>query len=85
MMAKIQEDAGLHRLVPLDRLGWPVEFVRGRPMLNMLRFVIHARAVITRTEWRRRWQEWESRRPSPPGIGTGALTFPPRNAKSAQD
>ncbi len=30
----------------LDKHGWPVETIRGRPALNFLRRVIHTRRVV---------------------------------------
>lgn len=41
------------KLVPLDKLGWPVERFRGRPILNAIRLLLHTRRVITSAEWRR--------------------------------
>jgi len=29
----------------LDKLGWPVERVKGRPVLNFLRLLIHTRKI----------------------------------------
>ena len=37
-------------MVFLDRLGWPVETVKGRPVLNFLRLLIHTRKVVRRWE-----------------------------------
>jgi len=39
------------KLVFLDRLGWPVEMVKGRPVFNFLRLLIHTRSIITDTQW----------------------------------
>ena len=30
----------------LDKYGWPVELVRGRPVLNLLRRLIHTRKIV---------------------------------------
>jgi len=46
------------KLVPIDRYGWPVERIIGRPITNFLRILIHTRGAITEREWKRR----ESRR-----------------------
>lgn len=29
----------------LDRLGWPVETIRGRPILNAIRLLLHTRRI----------------------------------------
>ena len=50
------------KLVFLDRLGWPVERIKGRPILNFLRLLIHTRKIITRTKWNRMWDNFQ-----PPG------------------
>lgn len=50
------DDAGRERrglivcskYVVCDRLGWPVELIRGRPITNLLRKIIHGRSI-------RRW------------------------------
>jgi len=39
------------KLVFLDRLGWPVEGVKGKPILNFLRLLIHTRSIITNAQW----------------------------------
>jgi len=31
----------------LDKLGWPVERIKGRPIFNFLRLLIHTRKVKT--------------------------------------
>lgn len=30
----------------LDRYGWPVELIHGRPVLNLLRLMIHTRKIV---------------------------------------
>lgn len=42
------------KLVPLDKYGWPVERIRGRPIINAIRLLIHTRRIISRAEWQRR-------------------------------
>lgn len=37
-------------MVFLDRLGWPVERVKGRPVLNALRLLIHTRKIVRQWE-----------------------------------
>ena len=34
----------------LDNLGWPVERVEGRPVLNFLRLCIHTRKIVRKWE-----------------------------------
>lgn len=34
----------------LDKLGWPVELVEGRPVLNFFRLLIHTRKIVRRWE-----------------------------------
>jgi hypothetical protein len=34
----------------LDRLGWPVERVKGRPVLNLIRLLIHTRRIVRKWE-----------------------------------
>lgn len=34
----------------LDRLGWPVERVEGRPALNFFRLLIHTRKIVRKWE-----------------------------------
>lgn len=36
---------------PRDSLGWPVEFIEGRPVMNFLRLLIHTSP----------WQTWKWR------------------------
>lgn len=36
------------RLYFLDRLGWPVEMINGRPITNLVRLLLHTRRVTTR-------------------------------------
>lgn len=33
------------RFRALDKYGWPVETIRGRPLLNALRLLIHTRRI----------------------------------------
>ena len=46
-------------MVFLDKFGWPVETVKGRPVLNLLRLLIHTRKIRRGT--------WSY--PSPPATG----------------
>jgi len=48
------------RIVPIDKYGWPVERIIGRPITNFLRILIHTREIITKQEWEERMQERES-------------------------
>lgn len=32
---------------PRDKLGWPVEFVMGRPIMNFVRLLIHTDVIQT--------------------------------------
>ena len=32
----------------LDRFGWPVEKIKGRPVLNFFRLLIHTRKITTK-------------------------------------
>ena len=34
----------------LDRLGWPVERIEGRPILNFFRLCIHTRKIVRKWE-----------------------------------
>lgn len=42
-------------MVFLDSLGWPVERIKGRPVLNALRLLIHTRKIV---------RTWKPPRPS---------------------
>lgn len=33
------------KLQPLDKHGWPVERVKGRPIMNALRILLHTRRI----------------------------------------
>lgn len=33
-------------MIFLDKLGWPIETIRGRPVLNFLRRCIHTRRIV---------------------------------------
>lgn len=33
------------KLMVLDRYGWPVERIKGRPIRNLLRMLIHGRRI----------------------------------------
>jgi hypothetical protein len=49
------------KLVPLDKYGWPVERIIGRPVTNAIRLALHTRAVISEVEWKRREAEMHRR------------------------
>jgi hypothetical protein len=34
----------------LDKYGWPVERVQGRPVLNLIRLFLHTRKIVRRWE-----------------------------------
>lgn len=38
----------MKKLYFLDKLGWPVERIKGRPILNLLRLIIHTRRITTK-------------------------------------
>lgn len=38
-------------MIVLDKLGWPVERIRGRPIHYLLRCIIHGRRIISRKTW----------------------------------
>ena len=38
-----------------DNLGWPMEYIKGRPITNFLRALIHTDVIVT---WRRRKDGW---------------------------
>lgn len=56
------------KLVPLDKYGWPVERIQGRPVTNAIRLLLHTRSIITRAEWKRRedarWSDLRGNGPS---------------------
>lgn len=33
------------KLIPIDKLGWPVEFIIGKPITNIIRFLLHTRSL----------------------------------------
>lgn len=37
-------------MVCLDSYGWPVETIKGRPFINLLRLLIHTRRIV-RGRW----------------------------------
>lgn len=39
------------KLYYLNKLGWPVETVKGRPIYNFLRLLIHTRKITTVSPW----------------------------------
>lgn len=45
-----------------DSYGWPVELVRGRPVLNVLRRLIVTDYIVT---WQRRHEGWPKSEPDP--------------------
>lgn len=45
------------KYIPLDKYGWPVERIRGRHIINIIRILIHTRSIITQQEWDRRMKE----------------------------
>jgi len=42
-------------MVWLDSYGWPVEFIRGRRFVNLIRWFLHA-SIFRSIWWRGRWQ-----------------------------
>ena len=44
-------------MVFLNRFGWPVERIKGRRLLNAIRFVIHTRKIISKQAWKDRMEE----------------------------
>ena len=47
-------------MVCLDKYGWPVELIGGRPVTNLIRRLLHTRRIITKAEWKRREARWMS-------------------------
>lgn len=42
------------RLLPIDKMGWPVEMIEGKPVLNFIRRLIHAHHYECQDCWYRR-------------------------------
>lgn len=61
-------------MTPLDKYGWPVERIQGRPIINAIRLLLHTRAVVSDAEWRRREQA-RALAPTMPGVGCAIDTF----------
>jgi hypothetical protein len=45
-------------LMWLDKDGWPVEHIIGRPILNWFRDKIHRRSQITKKDWETKQRVW---------------------------
>ncbi len=37
-------------MVFLDKLGWPIELIKGRPITNFIRCLIHTRKIVRKWE-----------------------------------
>lgn len=50
----------MKHLVILEKNGWPVETFRGRPVMNLIRYILHGRKIVSRKGWEdhaRKWME----------------------------
>lgn len=41
----------MKKYIIVDRHGWPVTRIKGRPIFNALRLLIHARGIVTRASF----------------------------------
>ncbi len=41
-------------MIWIDKYGWPLEMVNGRPITNFIRILLHARKRMSKAEFTRR-------------------------------
>ena len=42
----------MEKYILLDKYGWPVEGIIGRPIVSFTRYLIHGRKIIKLSTWR---------------------------------